>query len=108
MSSNNKKVSVRPPELTVEPSAPPEPIALVPFPDGTVLKYKSREPAIGDQQVLVNFRGDVLAIAKDTNCAVLISDGVNIMFAALTKKQELEDEILARSTTNITKEKQPK
>jgi hypothetical protein len=79
------------------PKPPPEAVTLFPFPDGTVIKYQPRKPAVADQQTVVNFRGDVLAIAKDINTAEMICDGVNVLFASLTKKQELENEITAKA-----------
>lgn len=88
--------------LKEPPPKPPEPIPLFPFEDGTVLKYTPRVPAVGDQQVIVNFRGDQLAIARDQNCAAMITDGVNLMFVALMKKQDIENEILARAVANAT------
>jgi len=101
---NNDKIIQANADGSLKEQSPPTPeaITLFPFPDGTVLKYQERVPAVASQQTVVNFRGDMLAIAKDANCATMICDGVNILFASLTKKQEIENEILARSMKNAT------
>ena len=71
----------------------PGTLTLVPFDDGTVLKYLPRTEG-STQQVIVNSRGDQIAIARDESCAAMITDGVNVLFAALDYKQALENEEL--------------
>lgn len=71
----------------------PGTLTLVPFDDGTVLKYLPRCEG-STQQVIVNSRGDQIAIARDESCAAMITDGVNVLFAALDEKQALENSVI--------------
>lgn len=73
----------------------PGTLTLVPFDDGTVLKYLPRTEG-STQQIIVNSRGDQIAIARDESCAAMITDGVNVLFAALDEKQALENEELTK------------
>ena len=71
----------------------PSTLTLFPFDDGTVLKYLPRCEG-STQQVIVNSRGDQIAIARDESCAAMITDGVNVLFAALDEKQALENSVI--------------
>ena len=59
-------------------------------------KYIERGPGTS-QQILITAKGDQMAIVRDADCAELIADGVNVYFAALTEKQNIENELRAKS-----------
>lgn len=92
-------ISTGPIEITTEggaaPEAPKDPLVLIPFDDGTVLKYIPRHPE-GQQQIVVTAKGDQVAITRDEHCAAMITDGVNVLFRALDQKQAIENENAAR------------
>lgn len=81
--------------VIVEPGATPvekkNPLTLIPFEDGTIVKYVARGEGSA-QQIVVTATGDQLCITRDEDCAALITDGVNVLFSALDQKQALENE----------------
>ena len=89
---------------TTEPA--PDALTLFPFEDGTVLKYVERAGFAG-QSVLVNHRGDILAITRTESVAAMICDGVNVLFASLDKKQEIELAAQAQDIADSMKPKPP-
>lgn len=72
-------------------AAPKNPLILIPFDDGTVLKYLPRQEG-SEQQIVVTAKGDQVAITRDASCAALITDGVNVLMRALDQKQAIENE----------------
>ena len=86
-----------------------KPIVLNPFEDGTVIKFFPRDAdpnSTNLQQVVVNLTGDVLAIAKDASVAAMICDGVNVMFVALTKRNEMEASLKENLRADLAKLRQ--
>jgi len=75
--------------ITEVPERTKEPLILMPFEDGTVVKYLPRGEG-SEQQIVVTAKGDQMAITRDSDCAAMITDGVNLLFAAVTEKQALE------------------
>lgn len=74
---------------------PKNPLILIPFDDGTVLKYLPRQEG-SEQQIVVTAKGDQVAITRDASCAALITDGVNVLMRALDQKQAIENENSSR------------
>lgn len=82
------------------------PLILIPFDDGTVLKYLPRGEG-SEQQVVVTAKGDQVCITRDASCAALITDGVNVLMRALDQKQAIENENTARALTEKKEVRQP-
>lgn len=85
----------RPVEIETPSDSVKKPLILIPFDDGTVLKYFPRQED-SEQQVVVTATGDQVCITRDASCAELITDGVNVLMRALDQKQAIENEIAAR------------
>jgi len=80
----------------------PDTLTLVPFEDGTVVKYLPRAGFAG-QAVIVNAQGSQLAVTRTESIAEMLCDGTNVLFRALDQKQEIELEQTAQDIARLHK-----